>query len=318
MKHILSLLTVTGSTLFLTLSLFFCNERSSTATLERKSYMLYLKQIKKLIIATQKTRGLTNYYLNGDVGAKMLIFNEQRDMRHSMDAIKELNLQESIKIHTVYTNVQKQLLHLNRIAFTHDSSLLFSKYSQQIDTLLGLADAITSLLFPKNKDLYFATSTLLPLTENIGKLRGLGAGLVARGSTTESELNQMNEFMEEIERFITKELQYLKEAKHLDHALINLEKKSISMLKAYMQTTRIHVLKPEKRTLTADSYFTEGTKNISEVITIFDMIEKNISSEIDKNLSDQKRDAFILWFAALLVILFVFRYHYLATMNNRT
>ena len=314
MKKILTFILIISITLFLFFAFLSLKQEQKLSIQSHLNYMVYFKHVKNLIIATQKTRGLTNYYLNGDVGAKMLIFDEQRDMKDSMEAIEALKLHESIKIDHLYRDIKRELIHLNKVAFSQNSSQLFHLYSLQVENLLALADKIITLFFSKNRDLNFSIETLLPLTENIGKLRGLGSGLLARGSITQAERQQMQGFMTQINILFQQERRYLASASHLDATMKSLEEKSLQMIQSYLEKTTLYVLHPKKKVLTADSYFREGTKNISEVMIIFDKIYEQSKTNLENDYQNLSLYIMLIWLGVVLVILLLW-YLYIPIIN---
>ena len=65
-------------------SLFSNNEQAENAK--------YINSLKDLVIATQKTRGLTNSYLNGNESTLLLIHGNKRDMKRALGIMESLPL----------------------------------------------------------------------------------------------------------------------------------------------------------------------------------------------------------------------------------
>ncbi len=45
--------------------------------------------IKDVVITTQKTRGLTNNYMNGNVVAQLLVYGQRKQMQHDFSTIEK-------------------------------------------------------------------------------------------------------------------------------------------------------------------------------------------------------------------------------------
>ena len=316
MKYFLSLTFTLVIIILSTLTISSFNASKKIKQLNSLSYLNYLEHIRDLIIATQKTRGLTNYYLNGDVGAKMLIFDEQRQMKTSMSKIDDLQLPHHLKIDSMYKAVKGKIIHLNKVAFSQDSAQLFHEYSQQVDALIKLSDTITTLQFPRHNDMQFSINVLLPLSENIGKLRGLGSGIIARGSITQNELAAIKSFMLKINELFDKERTYLQSSNHLNNALEALEETNLTMIEDYLHTSNVYVIKPQRNGIKADSYFTQGTKNISGVILIYNEIQKHIRTSVEKKLKSYQIYSFLIWFIALILIMIQIWYFVMLSSYN--
>jgi hypothetical protein len=290
-------------TISLSVKLLSHNSQQVLLTNKNLSYLSYLDEIKNLIIATQKTRGLSNYYLNGDVGAIMLIHDQRKSMERAIHAIKKLKLHNFKTIDHQYEGLTANLLSLNDTAFEQNSTVLFQNYSFEIDKLLALAASISATAFQNNNKLQFSVNTLLPLTESIGKLRGLGSGLLARGSSTNSEILQMNAFITSIEHLSQVTYNYMQSIKHEDHLkLIPSAYESNRSLTQYIMTTRESVIYPQDSKLTAGFYFPQGTKNISKVITIYKKIYQESKGSLASKMRLLSLKSMAIWVGMLGLI----------------
>jgi hypothetical protein len=68
-------------TLFLLINL---EAKSLFSNSEQQQTSKYIDNLKDLIIATQKTRGLTNSYLNGNTAAMLLVYGTRDDMKKAI------------------------------------------------------------------------------------------------------------------------------------------------------------------------------------------------------------------------------------------
>ena len=252
-------------------SLFSNNEQAENAK--------YINSLKDLVIATQKTRGLTNIYLNGNESALLLIHGNKQDMKRALGIMESLPLATNPIIRDRATSISQSLVVLNNKALKLKSAAAFDAYTDQIDQTLMLAQTVSK---QGSKDLNklgqeastIMMETILPLTEQIGKMRGMGSGVIAKGKITKTQKYQMLAMVDDINKINTKLQKDMKiilsgNRDSYDSAIDNnlaLLQKSISK---YTTLTKNNTLKGKSH-LNADDYFAEGTDIISLLINIFD------------------------------------------------
>ena len=257
-------------------------------TLEAKSFFSndtqaqnakYINSLKDLVIATQKTRGLTNSYLNGNESALLLIHGNRRDMKRAIGIMESLPLSSNKTISTRATNISQALIKLNNKAFKLKPSVTFDTYTEQIEQSLMLAQTVSkqgsSDLNPLGQQASaLMMETILPLTEQIGRMRGMGSGVLAKGKITNTQKFSILAMISEIGDLESKLQTDMKTiiSKNRDKydatILTNLSllRRDISK---YTKVTQKTLLKSGTG-LNSDDYFTQGTDIISTLINIFD------------------------------------------------
>ena len=153
----------------------------------QKNGLLYIKQINKLIIQTQKLRGITNIYLN-DIQSNKL--NIQKQTKHVVDTKKILQTLNN-KVGTKKTNIEISEI-LSKLELTiyetnyKSSKETFDSYTNIIENLLSFISFINyEYLLHNNSnneiqillDLYVNNIPLI--IESLGKTRGITSGLLA-------------------------------------------------------------------------------------------------------------------------------------------
>ncbi len=251
-------------------SLFSNNEQAENAK--------YINSLKDLVIATQKTRGLTNSYLNGNESTLLLIHGNKRDMKRALGIMESLPLSSNPTIRDRATDISQALVKLNNKAFKLEPAVAFDAYTEQIELTLMLAQTVSKQgskeLNPLGqKASVIMMEIILPLTEQVGRMRGMGSGVITKGKISKTQKYAMLAMIDDINK-INKELQ--KDMKSIveenrdsydstiDKNLMLLQK---SILK-YNRLTKTKVLNGRK-SLNADDYFTEGTDIISLLVNIF-------------------------------------------------
>jgi len=254
---------------------FFSNE-------EQADRSKYIGALKDLVIATQKTRGLTNSYLNGNVASMLLVYGNRDEMKKAIGTMESLPLAEDPVINARATSISLALIKLNRKAFrTKNPAEVFESYSELIEQTLMLAQTVSKrgskTLNPVGKSLSsIMMETILPYTENVGQMRGMGSGIVAKKEYTQMQRAQMLAYSSEIQRLYSKLLDetnvVVSGNKQYFNQDIQVKLKSIEKLtENYIELTKKNVLENKDIKLNADDYFDKGTAIISLLIEVYNI-----------------------------------------------
>jgi hypothetical protein len=248
----------------------------------------YINALKDLVIATQKTRGLTNSYLNGNESVLLLIHGNKRDMKTAIGVMESLPLSSNPTISKRATDISQALIKLNNRAFKLEPSVAFDGYTEQIEQTLMLAQTVSKQgsedLNPLGQEASaIMMEVILPLTEQIGRMRGMGSGIVAKGTILEKQKFAITAMLSEISDLESKLQVDMKVAisKHKEMYDNSINKNLVKVreaIKAYTTLTKEKVFKGDKG-LDANDYFTQGTDIISILINIFDSNKKAILAD---------------------------------------
>ncbi len=239
----------------------------------------YIGALKDLVIATQKTRGLTNTYLNGDTVALLLVQKNKQDMKEAIGKMEASELSADPVINTRATAISQALIKLNRKALKMPPAKAFESYTEQIDQVLMLAQTVSRRNSKELNPLGQEASTLmmetiLPMTEYVGRMRGKGSGIAAKGSISEEENLQMLSMISEIEN-LQKKLQAGMQtimSKHSENynSSVNTTLQSIeAATKDYINVTKTTLLRTPGQINPTD-YFDQGTDIITLLIKLYD------------------------------------------------
>jgi hypothetical protein len=257
---------------------------------EQESNAKYIHELKNLVIATQKTRGLTNSYMNGNESALLLIQANKRDMKKAIGEMESLPLAHNPIVSSRATSISQELIKLNSKATSQEAAVTFKAYTEQIEQILMLAQTVSK---QGSEDLnklgkeasIIMMETILPFTEQIGRMRGLGSGIVAKkvmNSTQKSAMLTMLSEIDNLESRLQAQMSTIM-ASNKDQYSTTVVKDLENLHKAvkdYVDLTNTNVL-----TLTvsehceSSKYFDHGTDIISTLITIFDANKKAIIAD---------------------------------------
>ncbi len=245
----------------------------------------YIEALKNLVIATQKTRGLTNSYLNGNLIALMLVQDAKSNMKKAIGSMESLKLASDPVINQRASGMSSKLVELNRKAFKLKPEESFERYTQEIEQILMLAQTVSKRsaehMSPFAKDASFVMmEQMLPLTEYVGQLRGYGSGIAAKGAITQEQKENLsviiadlttlnNELQARIKNVLSSGKKYYPQDVEEKVAKMN------TSVEAYVEFAKKEFYK-ENISINPDNYFTNGTEIITQIIAIYDITNKAI------------------------------------------
>ncbi len=258
--------------------IFSLEAKSLFSNSEQADSSVYIGSLKDLVIATQKTRGLTNSYMNGNTAALLLVYTNRQEMKKAIGIMESLPMAADPIINSRATAISQSLIKLNNKAFKQESSVAFSNYTEQIGQTLMLAQTIskrsTKELNPFGQEAsVIMMEIMLPMTEYVGQLRGFGSGLAAKGSRDKNELAKIGVLINEV-RTLNEQLQ--SEMKKLISKYPDKLSSTITAEIASVNKTSNAYTKFAKNKFTNDikninpnTYFEAGTKLISQIIKAY-------------------------------------------------
>ena len=255
------------------------NAKSLFSNDSQKESSMYIGALKNLVISTQKTRGLTNSYLSGNSMALLLVHETQKEMKDAIGNMEASALSSDPVINSRATSISQELTKLNRKAVKMDRVKAFESYTEQVEQILMLAQTVSRR---NSKDLNplgqeaskIMMETILPMTEFVGRMRGMGSGIAAKNSITEDQTLKI--------MTLTAELQSLD--KHLQNGMQDILNKYKdgyngnvtstmrdiqSATKKYIALTRNTLVK-DPEAIDPTDYFDEGTDIITLLVKLFD------------------------------------------------
>jgi len=272
--------------LIITALVFSLNAKSLFSNDSQAENSKYIGALKDLVISTQKTGGLTNNYLNGNTSSMLLVYGNRKNMKTAIGVMESLPLACDPIINSRATNISQALIKLNRKAFKQEAASVFEQYTEQIEQILMLAQTVSkrgsSDLNPLGQKLSSVMmEVILPFTEYVGQMRGMGSGIVAKKKITKMQEAQMLAIINEITDLTSKLVTDMKVIaagnkdnfnSSLDAKLATIEKTS----KSYIALTQKEILKKKKIDYDTDTYFGKGTDLISLLIGIYNINNKII------------------------------------------
>jgi len=257
---------------------------------EQETNAKYIDELKNLVIATQKTRGLTNSYLNGNESALLLIQANKRDMKKAIGEMEALPLSSNPIVSNRATSISQALIKLNSVAMTQKASTTFKSYTEQIEQILMLAQTVSKQGSKELNKLGQEASTImmetiLPLTEQIGKMRGMGSGIIAKDDMKDTQKYAMVAMLSDINDLESKlqaqmSIITASNNEYYSPTVTTDLDKLHKEIKEYTTLTNKKVLSSiSRKGCSSSTYFSTGTDIITLLMTIFESNKKAIVAD---------------------------------------
>ncbi len=264
--------------LLIALFAFSLEAKSLFTNTQQADSSVYIGSLKDLVIATQKTRGLTNSYMNGNTAALLLVYANRQEMKKAIGTMESLPMAADPIINSRATTISQSLITLNNKAFKQKSSTAFSNYTEQIGQTLMLAQTISKRsakeLNPFGQEASAVMmEVMLPMTEYVGQLRGFGSGLAAKGERSENELAKVLALVHEVKTLNTKLQSDMNRliSKYPGKLSSSISSEVSAINQSASSYTKFAQSKFAKdiQNIDPNTYFENGTKLISKIIKAY-------------------------------------------------
>ncbi len=252
----------------------------------------YMESLRDLIISTQKTRGLTNAYLNGDEYALLTLFGTTSEMKDAIGKMESFEIASDPLVEGKAILISRELTSLNREAIkSTDTKKTFNRYTDLIEQSLLLAQTISRHSSKKSSDFGKESATLmmeslLPFAEHIGIVRGIGSGFAAKKMSSKKERKLLLYELVKVQ-ILNQNIQAItgkiitKYNNEIQASVINKKLKILNdATMTYLTLTQKNIF---KNTIVYNSseYFNKGTEIITHAMSIYDDINKAILADSD-------------------------------------
>lgn len=240
---------------------------------------IYINSLKDLVIATQKTRGLTNSYLSGNLIALMLVQEAKDDMRMAISTMESLELSSDPIVSKRASELSGRLMELNRKGLKLKPEVAFKRYTEEIEQILLFAQTVSKRssehMSPfANETSVMMMEQMLPLSEYVGQLRGMGSGIAAKGKVSKEQRDDLEAVIVQVVKFneyFQKSIKNsIKQGKNYYPQDIEAKAAKIdTSIKEYISFVKREFYK-ETIAVNPDDYFASGTQIITQIISVYD------------------------------------------------
>ena len=270
----------------------------------------------KLIRLTQQHRGLTATVLGGKAEAEGQRAERQREVDQALGEFAALAAGiEDPKFAEGWQQVQQQWKTLSaQVALRQMAApASFAGHSALVELQLDLHGRIVSHYGldldpePVSYHLVIATMTQLPqLTEQLGKLRGSGAGILARGQATVADRAMLGGLSESARGEMHRLLTTLERALEHDPALRERMAGPIEQARAGVERTRemlrTDLIEAEALTLPSAEYFQATTKAIDQVFAVHGLASEALAGALQVRTARLQRTEWLVIGLSVLMV----------------
>ncbi len=301
------------------------------AVLEKHG-LSYMTTIRPLFEDMAQARGMTNAYLYGKTALLEKIKFKYSEIEKELTILvnKDKRMSDELQTRGKVQSIVSDWNNVSKNALTMKAEKSFVAYTEVINKVLELKVYVmetSKLLLDPSLDTNFMASALtlrIPtLVENMGKARGLGAGIISSGSFTPETFLKLTSYSHTIESANKAMMHGFDvvfennlEAKNQLGSLIN---KASKLTDSFIKLTRKDVLGSETINLDSERYFSEGTQAINANLKLYDAVMPLLENILE-NRQNQLQNKIILnvgaSLALLLIALYIFAGFYRSLMNS--
>ena len=270
----------------------------------------------KLIRLTQQHRGLTATVLGGKAEAEGQRAERQREVDQALGEFAALAAGiEDPKFAEGWQQVQQQWKTLSAQVAQRQlaAPASFAGHSALVELQLDLHGRIVSHYGldldpePVSYHLVIATMTQLPqLAEQLGKLRGSGAGILARGQATVADRAMLGGLSESARGEMHRLLATLERALEHDPALRERMAGPIEQARAGVERTRemlrTDLIEAEALTLPSAEYFQATTKAIDQVFAVHGLASEALAGALQARTARLQRNEWLVIGLSVLMV----------------
>ncbi|GAB1435707.1 hypothetical protein MASR2M32_19480 [Sphaerotilus sulfidivorans] len=270
----------------------------------------------KLIRLTQQHRGLTATVLGGKAEAEGQRAERQREVDQALGEFAALAAGiEDPKFAEGWQQVQQQWKTLSAQVAQRQlaAPASFAGHSALVELQLDLHGRIVSHYGldldpePVSYHLVIATMTQLPqLTEQLGKLRGSGAGILARGQATVADRAMLGGLSESARGEMHRLLTTLERVLEHDPALRERMAGPIEQARAGVERTRemlrTDLIEAEALTLPSAEYFQATTKAIDQVFAVHGLASEALAGALQVRTARLQRTEWLVIGLSVLMV----------------
>lgn len=277
----------------------------------------YLISLKPLYINMAQARGMTNAYLKGEKSLLEKIKNKHQHVNDSLKKLKEIDQQLNADFHTGNTVAQiaQQWQQLQQESLNLSPVESFKKFNQLIAQALSLNELVietSGLILDSTAISHFLMSAsfqhMPTLIENMGKARGVGAGISATTEFSPDSFIQLVNYINSVDTTLNDvkhamEVVFEYDSSYKDQ-LENYVNKAEVETNKFLDFTRENIISADNVDVDSVLYFDKGTKAIGSVSDLFDEVIPVLKTSLIDRIEAYKNEMLLsVVLGALLLVL---------------
>jgi len=282
----------------------------------------YIKTVRQLYQHLPQHRGMTNAYLNGSREFKSKILEKRQAIVADIEAIDAVNdrFGDEFATHALWADIKQTWKQLEPRAFNEPAKQIFQQHTDLISQVYSLFEQVSNesglVLDPELNTFYIMDALVyrLPMvTENLGKSRGMGSGIAAKGAISLDQRIALGTLLANIEsnaQTVNDGMVIaLRENPELKSELSALLADSKSATDSFMKKVSNELLTAEFITSNSAAVFSSGTAAIKANYQVYDtlapVLERLFQDRVDA-FSHQRFTILLAVFIALFIAVYLF------------
>ena len=280
--------------------------------------LAYLQALRPLYERMAQVRGMTHAYLNGARAFAPRIEAARKALADDLAKLQRMaesfDGPSGLRAHA--ERIVRAWASLQAGAFERPAAEVFAAHTAIIEQVLFLMQAVverSGLLVDAELSSHFLmeiVSQRIPrLTETLGKARGLGSGMAARGTFTTEQSLRLGGFLQTIrnERDAVEHAFSVlaEEAPQTAARLTGQHQAALAATDRFVATASERLLQADPVAVTADEFFDEGTAAITAALKFNDASALQLGRILGERAAQARRAMVVVLFTGVLVLLLV-------------
>ncbi len=290
------------------LSVLFVQEKNKAIHFAEKELqgVEYIAPVRQLLSDIAEHRGMTNAFLNGKAVYENKLIEVREKINRDIKHIDKVNasMEKAMKTGAIWNSIKSEWAQLATQSRRVDPALSFSRHNQLLEKVISLISRVgdtSNLILDPDLDSYYLMDTIvlkIPLlSDELGRVRGLGAGILSTGDITLDERVSITHLFVTIQRLI-KETQRsvdvaIENNAALEPALRKPLDEFVTASGDFVASIDRHIMNGADFEYDAEKLFDEGTAAINKAGALFVESSRQLKNLLNARINGFKSSLYV-------------------------
>lgn len=275
----------------------------------------YNLPIRKFLENMQQHRGMAGAFLNGDTSFKEQILSKQNQIDENIKAVDAVDMKygASLKTSDKWKMLKTKAQDIKAKVWSLNSQTSFNDHTTLIADILSMITHVSetsNLLFDPQIDSFYLTDAVvakLPmLSEDLGQLRALGAGVGARKAITEAEKNKIIMQYALVKAAVDANNSgfeaAFRENPNLKSKLENHVRDTVNSINDLLRIVDRDIIRASRIEFNSNDYFQNATRTIATVFKAYDETSPELDTLLKARIEKASKKKTFSWIIAVFAI----------------
>ncbi len=275
-----------------------------------------LVSVGDLLVDMGQHRGLTNMYLNGNTAVRPKILSKQKQIANDMQVLAANNQQvaEILDTSTRWQEIEQSWDVLKEAVRDSSASDSFSQHTELIATILAFVNHIgdtSNLILDPDIDSYYMMSTVVlrvpELIEKVGVFRGRMAGLMAKGTLSQTEKTKLGFELGVVRNKLESMIYDTERAFAFNESLKPMLSEEVaatsSSVDKFLDSATSIIMSTQTSNISQISFFEEGTQSIASILNLSNKVVPALTMLLQNRIDGFARSKYIALTATSIMVL---------------